>query len=116
MEEIYDRFAALVNDDPRRMVFVGAAGSEECRGTYGDAEEAEDMQELVGLFADHDRGVFWDLCEGRLEDGLSEAFRVIENACNELCGDLDEDCGGTPPPGNSTFCDEFPDDPSCRPD
>jgi hypothetical protein len=116
MEDIYRRFAAHVNDDPRRMVFVGAAGREQCEGTYGDAEEAEDMQELVGLFAEHDRGVFWDLCEGRLEDGLSEAFRVIERACDELCGGIDVDCGGDPPPGNPTFCDDFPDDPSCRPD
>ena len=42
---------------------------------------------------------------------------MIENACNELCGGLDYDCGGDgPPPGEPSFCQMFPSDPACRPD
>jgi hypothetical protein len=112
-EDIYRDLVALTAGDPRRMVFLGIGGEEECQGEYGDAEEADGLQELTDLFEVHDRGVFWDLCQGRLEDGLDEAFRVIENACNDLCGDLDEDCGGEPPePG---FCEMFPSDPICAP-
>jgi hypothetical protein len=113
-DEIYRGLVELAAGDPRRMVFLGIGGEEQCQGEYGDAEEADDLQELTGLFETHDRGVFWDLCQGRLEDGLDEAFRVIENACNDLCGDLDEDCGGEPPePG---FCQMFPSDPICTPE
>jgi hypothetical protein len=28
--------------------------------------------------------VFWDLCEGTLENGLTEAMSVIDTACREL--------------------------------
>jgi hypothetical protein len=116
-EEIYARFADEVSSDPRRMVFLGIGGRRECQGAYGEAEEADDLRELTDLFAVHDRGVFWDLCDGRLEDGLDEAFRVIENACNDLCGDLDEDCGSDPPGGGEpVFCQEFPGDPACSPE
>jgi len=112
-DDIYRELVALAAGDPRRMVFLGIGGEEECEGEYGDAEEADGLQELTGLFETHDRGVFWDLCQGRLEDGLDEAFRVIESACNDLCGGLDEDCGGEPPePG---FCQMFPSDPICTP-
>lgn len=116
-EDLYRGLVALAGDDPRRMVFVGIGGASQCEGLYGDADPAEKLQDLTGLFETHDRGVFWDLCEGRLEDGLSEAFRVIESACNDLCGDLDEYCGGDPPPpGEPTFCEMFPSDPLCTPD
>lgn len=113
-DEIYRGLVDLAAGDPRRMVFLGIGGADECEGEYGDAEEADDLAELTGLFETHDRGIFWDLCQGRLEDGLDEAFRVIENACNDLCGGLDEDCGGEPPePG---FCEMFPSDPICTPE
>lgn len=113
-DDIYRGLVDLTAGDPRRMVFLGIGGAQECAGAYGDAEQADELQELTGLFETHDRGVFWDLCQGRLEDGLDEAFRVIENACNDLCDGLDEDCGGEPPePG---FCQMFPSDPICTPE
>ena len=117
-EEVYNRLVERAADDPRRLVFLGIGGGSECEGVYGDAEEAAELREITSLFEAHDRGVFWDLCEGRLEDGLDEAFRVIENACNDLC-ELDGDCGvgdpGDPPEGGDPlFCQDFPDDPSCR--
>lgn len=114
--DIYRGLVQSVAGDPRRMVFLGIGGARSCDGAYGSADRAEDLQELTGLFENHDRGVFWDLCQGRLEDGLDEAFRVIENACNDLCQGLDYDCGGSGMPPGETFCQMFPDDPVCKPD
>lgn len=115
-EEVYARLADLARDDPRRMVFLGIGGGSNCDGVYGSAGEAVKLREITDLFAVHDRGVFWDLCQGRLEDGLDEAFRVIASACDELCGGLDDFCStADPPPGGPPpFCLEFPDDPSCN--
>jgi hypothetical protein len=111
-EEIYANLAAAAGSDPRRMVFLGIGGASECQGAYGEAERAGRLRDVVGLFEAHDRGVFWDLCQGRLEDGLDQAFRVIEAACEGLCDGLDEDCGNPP----DRFCLEIPDDPACRVD
>lgn len=133
-EGVYNRLVETVNDDPRRMVFLGIGGSRNCQGEYGSAEEASRLHAITDLFDTHGRGVFWDLCQGRLEDGLEEAFQVIEGACNDLCA-LDNSCGGQVPPGVDpndpcllddscgggatidppppSFCDQFPDDPSC---
>ena len=134
-EEVYSRLAKTVNNDPRRMVFLGIGGSRRCNGTYGSALEATKLKAITDLFAVHGRGVFWDLCEGKLEDGLEEAFQVIENACTDLCALDSSTCtGDNPPPGTdpecavddpdcagngtipptTTFCDEYPDDPSCE--
>ena len=115
METLYANLAAAAGSDPRRMVFVGVGGREACdegEGAYGGAEEADDLRALTDLFGAHNRGVFWDLCEGRLEDGLDQAFQVIEAACEGLCDGLDEDCGAPP----DRFCLEIPDDPACRVD
>ena len=114
-EDIYRDLTALAGDDPRRLVFLGIGGESECEVSTG-TRRSDGLQELTGLFEAHDRGVFWDLCRAA-RDGLDEAFRVIENACNDLCGDLDEYCGGDPPPpGEPTFCEMFPGDPLCTPD
>lgn len=121
MQEVYSRLVGSVGD-PRRMVFLGIAGGRNCNGAYGEADGASRMQNLVDRFAANERGVFWDLCEGRLEDGLEEAFRVIERACEELpppCmeSDPDDDCwpgGGPPPTGMPQFCLDNPDDPGCQ--
>ncbi len=112
-EEIYANLAAAAGSDPRRMVFLGIGGSRQCDdGAYGGAIEASTLRAVTDLFAVHNRGVFWDLCEGHLEDGLDQAFQVIEAACDNLCDGLDEDCGGPP----DKFCLEIPDDPACRVD
>jgi len=112
-EEIYANLAAATGSDPRRMVFLGIGGARQCDdGAYGGAERADTLHAVTDLFGVHNRGVFWDLCAGHLEDGLDQAFQVIEAACEGLCDGLDEDCGGPPP----VFCLEIPDDPACRVD
>jgi hypothetical protein len=82
-QQIHDRLVAA-KGDAKNVVFLGIAGRRQCEGAYGSAEAAEDMQELVSLFAADGRGFFWDLCEGNLEDGLTNAFAAIEEACVEF--------------------------------
>lgn len=81
---VYQRLIAAKDDDPRKMVFLGIGGERDCTGPYGEADEAVMLKSITERFAEHDRGVFWDLCEGSLEDGLTEAMSVIDEACREL--------------------------------
>jgi hypothetical protein len=81
---VHDRLVAAKGGDVRRMVFLGIAGASDCTGVYGTANQANRMIELSNLFIAEERGVFWDLCVGRLEDGLTQAMQVIEQACNEF--------------------------------
>ena len=82
-KEIYDRLVA-VKGDVKRIVFLGIGGSSECSGVYGDAQQATLLKQITNRFESEQRGVWWDLCAGHLEDGLEEAFEVIEQACDEL--------------------------------
>ncbi|WP_437710474.1 hypothetical protein WMF45_36875 [Sorangium sp. So ce448] len=82
-QQIHDRLVAA-KGDAKNVVFLGIAGRRQCEGAYGDAEAARDMQRLVDLFAADGRGFFWDLCEGHLEDGLTNALAAIEEACVEF--------------------------------
>jgi hypothetical protein len=81
---VYDRIVAAKGGDPQRVVFLGIGGGSYCNGVYGSAEEAREMKAITDLFKANGHGVFWDLCEGKLEDGLEEAYKVIEAACNDL--------------------------------
>jgi hypothetical protein len=80
---LYDRLVAT-KGDVRRMVFLGVGGSQSCSGEYGSAKEATLLKSLTQRFIGEGRGVFWDLCQGKLEDGLGEAMRVIEEACADF--------------------------------
>jgi len=82
-QQLHDRLVTI-KGDVRKMVFLGIGGSSYCSGTYGSAEHAKQLQALTDLFVADKRGVFWDLCQGRLEDGLTAAMQVIEQACDEL--------------------------------
>ncbi|XXX79821.1 hypothetical protein WMF30_13710 [Sorangium sp. So ce134] len=81
-QEIHDRLVA-VKGDAKNVVFLGIGGRTDCEGAYGSADEADNLQRLVDTF-DDGRGFFWDLCEGRLEDGLTNALTAIEAACEEF--------------------------------
>lgn len=82
-QAIHDRLVA-VKGSPKNVVFLGIGGKTNCNGVYGRADEAVNMQRLVGTFAVDGRGFFWDLCAGRLEDGLTNALATIETACEEF--------------------------------
>ena len=83
-QEVYDRIVADKGGDVRRVVFLGIGGSSSCAGAYGHADQAVKLRAITDLFIAHDRGVWWDLCAGNLEDGLDEAFQIISRACDEL--------------------------------
>jgi len=62
-------------------VFVLGIGAErECDGPYGEAHEAETLHAVTDVFIDAGRGVWWDLCDGRLEDAFAAAIAELETA------------------------------------
>ena len=95
-EELYEQLVDIKGEDG--MVFLGIAGGpggcSESEGAYGGAEDAQKMQRLSQMFVERDRGVFFDLCDGNLGDGLAEAIAVIERACEDYDPEEpdDEDC------------------------
>jgi hypothetical protein len=87
-EQFYNDLVAA-KGDVKNMVFLGIGGGvpNGCEaGTYGSALAAQMLYDVTNLFIDQERGVWWDLCQGELQDGLSEALAVIEQACDEFGG------------------------------
>lgn len=82
-QEVYDRLVAI-KGDVKKMVFLGIGGASDCDGVYGHAEEAGKLISITDKFIAEDRGVFVDLCEGDLEQGLLDAMSVINQACSEF--------------------------------
>ncbi|AUX30235.1 MULTISPECIES: hypothetical protein [Sorangium] len=82
-QAIHDRLVK-VKGDAKNVVFLGIGGKTDCEGAYGSADEARNLQRLVNTFSSDGRGFFWDLCAGRLEDGLTNALTAIEEACEEF--------------------------------
>ncbi|MEM9490799.1 MAG: hypothetical protein AAGC55_16750, partial [Myxococcota bacterium] len=89
--EVYDNLISL-KSNPKDVVFLGIGGSRNCwedgpdgtsTGTYGGALFADNLKRITDLFVEENdqRGVFWDLCTGRLEDGIAEALEVIQRSC-----------------------------------
>jgi hypothetical protein len=81
---VYNRLVKAKGGDVKKMVFLGIGGARTCAGVYGNADDAVTLRAVSNLFIAQGRGVFWDLCVGRLEDGLTEAMAVIETACTEF--------------------------------
>jgi hypothetical protein len=81
--EVFDSLVAI-KGDVQRMVFLGIGGASNCTGFYGTANQANKLIDVTNMFIAERRGVFWDLCIGQLEDGLTEAMEVIAQACDEL--------------------------------
>ena len=89
---LFDDLVAI-KGDVRRMVYLGISGGlpDGCTtqnggtaGFYGNADPAVLTNKVAQRFIDEDRGVAWDLCDGQLQDGLTEAIQVIEQACQEF--------------------------------
>ena len=86
VEGLYSEFVA-VKGDVNNMVFLGIGGGAPSgcdQGAYGSALYAQSLHNLTNLFVAQERGVWWDLCDGNLGDGLSAAIAVIEEACDEF--------------------------------
>jgi hypothetical protein len=82
--EVHDRLIAAKGGRKDQVVFLGVGGASSCAGVYGSASHAAKLQQITDLFRADGRGVFWDLCQGRLEDGLSQAIATIDVACGNF--------------------------------
>ena len=88
--DVYSRIVAAKGGDVSSVVYLGIAGGSACNGPYGTALNATVSQEIAGLFVDQGQGLFWDLCQGNLEQAFDMAISTI----------VDETCQGfTPPEG-----------------
>jgi hypothetical protein len=87
VEGLYDEYVAL-KGGVNNMVFLGIGGGPggcaAAEGAYGKADHAQELHNLTNLFVAQDRGVWWDLCDGNLGDGLAAAVAVIEEACDDF--------------------------------
>jgi len=90
-QQFYDDLVAVKND-PQDIVFLGIGGgvpggcTDKPGGEYGTALPAQMLYDVSQLFVAQERGVWWDLCEGQLQDGLTAALEVIEQACDDFGG------------------------------
>ena len=53
----------------------------ECDGPYGSAKDATLLREVTAIFEAESRGLFWDLCQGDLEQAFAAAIELIDGAC-----------------------------------
>jgi hypothetical protein len=84
-QEVYDRLTAIKGGDVKKMVFLGIGGASDCEnGAYGSADEATKLRAVTDLFIADQRGVFWDLCQGNLDQGLTQALTTIDAACQDF--------------------------------
>ena len=87
-DQLYNQLVA-VKGDVNNVVFLGIGGGSDCTGPYGTATNAAKLHNVADLFIAQERGVWWDLCQGNLGDGLSQALEVIETACDEFDPDVE---------------------------
>jgi hypothetical protein len=88
-QEVYNKLVAIKGGDIKKMVFLGIGGAPAngevfCDGAYGTAIEAKKLKEVTNMFIANQRGVFWDLCQGNLEQGLTQALTTIDSACDDF--------------------------------
>jgi hypothetical protein len=84
-DAIYDAIVTAKGGDVSRVVFLGVAGASDCDGAYGSAEQADTMAAVVDRFAMQGRGVFWDICQGELEQAFLTAIAdLVDPACEEF--------------------------------
>ncbi|GEM_PF-6866647 len=69
-----------------RVVFLGIGGGQPdfCEGAYGTAEPAPILQAVAKVFSDQERGLFWDLCGGSLEEAFAAGLKIVDDACDEF--------------------------------
>jgi hypothetical protein len=58
---------------------LGIGGDRHCpEGPYGKAAPAPTLRAMTDVFIDAGRGVWWDLCQGRLEDAFALAIETLD--------------------------------------
>jgi hypothetical protein len=78
-QEIIDAKGGVEN-----VVFLGVAGQEACVGDYGSAEAAPNLQAVAAVFEAQDRGLFWDICAGSLEEAFQAGLEIVDSACEDF--------------------------------
>jgi hypothetical protein len=79
-QEIADKLIAA-KGTVNNVVFLGIGGGSDCEGPYGGANDAVRLREVAELFAAEGRGLFWDLCQGDLEQAFQAGLGVVDSAC-----------------------------------
>lgn len=79
-QDLYNRLTALKGGVGNTFL-LGAGGGSDCDGPYGSADDADKLQDVAELFGDKQRGVFSDLCDGALDQGMEQLVTTIERAC-----------------------------------
>ena len=79
-QEIYDKLVAAKGTIDN-VVFLGIGGGSDCEGPYGSADDAQLLRGVSELFAAQQRGLFWDLCQGDLQQAFAAGLEVVDSAC-----------------------------------
>jgi hypothetical protein len=79
-QEIHDKLVAA-KGTVDNIVFLGIGGGSGCEGPYGGADDAQLLREVSELFAAEKRGLFWDLCQGDLQQAFTAGLAVVDSAC-----------------------------------
>jgi len=84
-QEIYNRIIAAKGGDVSSVVYMGVAGNSICNGPYGTALDAVVSKQVASLFAAQGQGLFWDLCQGSLEDAFQTAIStIVDDTCERF--------------------------------
>ncbi len=68
-----------------RIAWLGIGGGSSCEGPYGSAKHAQNLESLTQMFVDDGRGMFWDICQGSLEEAFTTAIsQIVDPACEQF--------------------------------
>lgn len=77
-EQLAEELIAAKGDVDELFV-LGIGGDRDCpEGPYGKAAPARTLRAMTDVFIDAGRGVWWDLCQGRLEDAFALAIETLD--------------------------------------
>lgn len=100
-QAIADRIIAAKNGAIENIVFLGIGGSDggmpggptcppvciggsACSGPYGSASDASTLRQVADVFERAGRGLFWNLCDGNLEQAFAAAIELVDGACEDF--------------------------------
>lgn len=75
-------FLDSLTGDRSRWAMSVIAGDMDCNSSFGSAEEAARLKQLIGLAGDN--GVFSSICEGDLSPALTDALDTFSAACDDF--------------------------------
>ncbi|MCH9688195.1 MAG: hypothetical protein K0V04_42585 [Deltaproteobacteria bacterium] len=85
IDTIRESLLAAKGGNVDRIAWLGIGGGSSCEGPYGSAKHAQHLEALSQTFIDDGRGMFWDLCEGSLEEAFTTAIeQIVDPACEQF--------------------------------